>query len=172
MLRVAAARRARWGLVTLLELPPKVHVAETIPDNERRHVLIVLDVSPSMRLKDAGPERRSEPDEAGVGRDGVVLPASPGRALPALSVVACYNGAKPVVVDTKDLEVVRNIFGDLPMHYAFPRRQDRPVLGADRGGEDRPALAAQEHAPAHAFRRRHRPGHRDAQDAGVDRRRA
>ena len=35
-------------------------------------------------------------------------------------VVACYNGAKPVVVDTKDLEVVRNIFGDLPMHYAFP----------------------------------------------------
>jgi Ca-activated chloride channel family protein len=24
------------------------------------------------------------------------------------------------VVDTKDLEVVRNIFGDLPMHYAFP----------------------------------------------------
>ena len=37
-----------------------------------------------------------------------------------ISVVACYNGAKPVVVDTKDLEVVRNIFGDLPMHYAFP----------------------------------------------------
>ena len=37
-----------------------------------------------------------------------------------LSVVACYNGAKPVVVDTKDLEVVRNIFGDLPMHHAFP----------------------------------------------------
>jgi Ca-activated chloride channel family protein len=36
-----------------------------------------------------------------------------------MSVVACYNGAKPVVVDTKDLEVVRNIFSDLPMHYAF-----------------------------------------------------
>jgi Ca-activated chloride channel family protein len=37
-----------------------------------------------------------------------------------MSVVACYNGAKPVVVDTKDLEVVRNIFSDLPMHHAFP----------------------------------------------------
>jgi Ca-activated chloride channel family protein len=36
-----------------------------------------------------------------------------------LSVVACYNGSKPVVVDTKDIEVVRNIFNDLPMHYAF-----------------------------------------------------
>ena len=37
-----------------------------------------------------------------------------------LSVIATYNGAKPVVVDTSDLEVVRNILGDLPMHYAFP----------------------------------------------------
>jgi Ca-activated chloride channel family protein len=37
-----------------------------------------------------------------------------------ISVIATYNGAKPVVVDTKDLEVVRNILGDLPMHYAFP----------------------------------------------------
>ena len=36
-----------------------------------------------------------------------------------LSVVAFYTGAKPVVVDTSDIEVVRNILNDLPMHYAF-----------------------------------------------------
>jgi Ca-activated chloride channel family protein len=36
-----------------------------------------------------------------------------------VSVVAVYNGAKPVVIDTKDFEVIRNILGDLPMHYAF-----------------------------------------------------
>ena len=36
-----------------------------------------------------------------------------------VSVVAVYNGAKPVVIDTQDFEVVRNILGDLPMHYAF-----------------------------------------------------
>jgi Ca-activated chloride channel family protein len=36
-----------------------------------------------------------------------------------VTVIAVYNGAKPVVVDTKDFEVVRNILGDLPMHYAF-----------------------------------------------------
>ena len=57
-LRVAALAGLCCGLVTLLELPPKVHVAETIPDRERRHVLIVLDVSPSMRLKDAGLDPR------------------------------------------------------------------------------------------------------------------
>jgi len=36
-----------------------------------------------------------------------------------ISVVAVYNGAKPVVVDTRDIEVVRNILDDLPMEYAF-----------------------------------------------------
>ena len=35
------------------------------------------------------------------------------------SVIACYSGAKPVVVGTKDVEVVRNILDDLPMQYAF-----------------------------------------------------
>ncbi len=100
-------------------LPPKAHVAETVPDNQRRHVLIVLDVSPSMRLKDAGPNA----DQSRLKRGAEVM-ESFFRRIPVeiylMSVVACYNGAKPVVVDTKDLEVVRNIFSDLPMHYAFP----------------------------------------------------
>lgn len=118
VLRVMALAALCWGLITLLELPPKVHVAETIPDNERRHVLIVLDVSPSMRLKDAGPNA----DESRMKRASVVMESFLQRVpieLYLLSVIACYNGSKPVVVDTKDLEVVRNIFGDLPMHYAF-----------------------------------------------------
>jgi Ca-activated chloride channel family protein len=118
ILRVAALAALAWGLITLLELPPKVHVADTIPDKERRHVLIVLDVSPSMRLKDAGPNA----DQSRMQRASVVMDSFLQRIpveLYLLSVVACYNGAKPVVVDTKDLEVVRNIFGDLPMHYAF-----------------------------------------------------
>lgn len=118
MLRVAAIAALCWGLVTLLELPPKVHVAQVIPDNERRHVLIVLDVSPSMRLKDAGPNA----DQSRMKRASAVMESFLERVpveLYLLSVVACYNGSKPVVVDTKDIEVVRNIFNDLPMHYAF-----------------------------------------------------
>ena len=118
-LRIAAFAGLCWGLVTLLELVPKVHVAQVIPDRERRHVLIVLDVSPSMRLKDAGPNA----DQSRMKRASVVMESFLERVpveLYLLSVVACYNGSKPVVVDTKDIEVVRNIFNDLPMHYAFP----------------------------------------------------
>jgi Ca-activated chloride channel family protein len=116
--RVGAMAALAWGLMTLYELPPKVHVAESVADKDRRHVLIVLDVSPSMRLKDAGPNAQ----ESRMKRASVVMDSFLQRVpveLYLLSVVACYNGAKPVVVDTKDLEVIRNIFGDLPLHHAF-----------------------------------------------------
>src|SRR5262249_7745527 len=36
-----------------------------------------------------------------------------------ISVVAVYTDAKPVVVATKDMDVIQNILGDLPMHFAF-----------------------------------------------------
>ena len=68
-LRVMALTALCWGLVTLLELPPKAHVAQAIPDKQRRHVLIVLDVSPSMRLKDAGPNA----DQSRMKRVSVVM---------------------------------------------------------------------------------------------------
>ncbi len=80
--------------------------------------MLVLDVSPSMRLKDAGPER----DQSRMKRASDVMESFFQR-VPMdqylMSVVACYNGAKPVVVATKDIEVVRNILDDLPMHFAF-----------------------------------------------------
>ncbi len=98
MLRIASFAALAWGLITLVELPPKVHAAQAVPDNQRRHVLIVLDVSPSMRLKDAGPNA----DQTRMKRVSVVMDSFLQRVpveLYKLSVVACYNGAKPVVVE-------------------------------------------------------------------------
>lgn len=116
--RVIAFGLLSWGLITLMLLTPKVHKVETILDGDYKHVMLVLDVSPSMRLADAGPEH----DKSRMLRARDVMesffkrvPMQQYRA----SVVAVYNEAKPVVVDTRDIDVVRNILGDLPMHYAF-----------------------------------------------------
>jgi hypothetical protein len=57
-----------------------------------------------------------------------------------VSVVAVYNGAKPVVIDTKDFEVMRNILGDLPMHHAFRSGKTKLFDGPRGGGQDRQAL--------------------------------
>ncbi|MBT6496603.1 MAG: VWA domain-containing protein, partial [Planctomycetaceae bacterium] len=117
-LRAAAVAAMTWGMVTLMLLTPKVHTADILPENEYQHVLIVLDVSPSMRLQDSGPEGK----QGRMQRASDVLASFFRRVAIQqyrLSVVAFYTGAKPVVVDTTDIDVVRNILSDLPMHYAF-----------------------------------------------------
>lgn len=127
LLRAAAVGGLAWGLVTLLLLPPKVHRSdEQLPPD--RHLVFVLDVSPSMRLVDAGPDGKQSRTK----RAAEVI-TSLIRRLPIqrykTSVVAFYNGAKPVVEETRDLEVVRNILDDLPMHHAFQRGQTKLAEG-------------------------------------------
>jgi Ca-activated chloride channel family protein len=118
LLRVLSFGAITWGMMTLLHLPPKVHKADFIADEDFRHLVIVLDVSPSMRLEDAGPtSEQSRAHRAKDLLDSLFSRVAIGKY--KISVVAVYNGAKPVVVDTTDSEVVRNILTDLPMHYAF-----------------------------------------------------
>ena len=120
-LRAAAFGALAWGLATLLLLEPRKFSSEggtPPPADEIRHILLVLDVSPSMQLEDAGPEKKLRRSQ----RAREVL-ESFFRRVPLernlVSVVAVYNGAKAVVEDTSDFEVVRNILGDLPMTHAF-----------------------------------------------------
>jgi len=118
VLTVAALAAMCWGLMTLMLIQPKVHTAEAVPDSELKHVMLVLDVSPSMRLQDSGTEKEQSRRQRAFS-----LMESFFKRIAIqqyrISVVAVYNGAKPVVVDTRDIEVVRNILDDLPMEYAF-----------------------------------------------------
>ena len=80
--------------------------------------MIALDVSPSMDLPDAGPDGR----ESRAHRAREVLRSLLTRTDLTgvrLSIIALYNGARPVVVDTVDPEVVRNVLDDLPLEHAF-----------------------------------------------------
>jgi Ca-activated chloride channel family protein len=118
LLRVAASAALAWGLTTLLLLTPKVHKAGVIPESEYRDLLLVLDVSPSMRLQDAGPDGKQTRRKRASDLLKSFFERVPMEVY-RTSVVAVYNGAKPVVVRTTDPEVVRNILEDLPMQYAF-----------------------------------------------------
>lgn len=120
-LRAAASGALAWGLVTLWMLAPKVHSGEggsLNDDAADKNVLLVLDVSPSMRLEDAGPTRnQSRMHRARDVLDSFLkrVPLEQYR----FTVLAVYNGAKLVVERTRDVEVIRNILGDLPLHFAF-----------------------------------------------------
>jgi Ca-activated chloride channel family protein len=107
-----------WGLMTLLFVDPKVHGSEEIPDSEWRHLVLVYDVSPSMLLKDAG--QNGDQTRAARARE---LLESLFERVPLgkfkITVIATYNGAKPVVEDTKDIEVVRHVLSQVDLRFAF-----------------------------------------------------
>lgn len=116
--RVAALGALTWGLITLMLIAPKARKAGVIPETEYRHLLLILDVSPSMRLQDAGPTGKQSRRQRAAD-----LMKSFFERIPVdyykMSVLATYTSAKPVVVNTTDMEIIRNILHDLPMEYAF-----------------------------------------------------
>ncbi len=137
LVRIAALGMLVWGLATLLILPPVAHrsaVKEEVAAKERQHLLLVLDVSPSMRLQDAG----STGKESRMGRARAVLESVIARTAHDklhTTVVAVYNGAKPVVEETRDLEIIHNLMADLPMHQAFPSGKTRLFDGLEEAAK-------------------------------------
>ncbi len=117
-LRILSSSALAWGLTTLIFVEPKVHAGEEIPDDEWRHLLLVYDVSPSMMLEDAG----ASGDQTRHERARELIESMFERVKIGqykVSVIATYNGAKPVVTDTKDIEVVRHMLTEVDLQYAF-----------------------------------------------------
>ena len=114
----------------LLDVKPKAHRLVDKGPDEWKHLVLVLDVSPSMRLEDAGPDAA----QSRTGRARDVLDSIFGRVAIGqykISIIATYTGAMPVVVDTSDSEVVRNVLSDLPMHFAFKSGETRLFDGLE-----------------------------------------
>jgi Ca-activated chloride channel family protein len=117
-LRVLAHGGLVWGLASLLLIEPRVHQHGEVPEEEWRHLLLVYDVSPSMHLRDAGPSgTQSRAERAKDLVDSLFERVPIGKF--KITVIATYNGAKPVVEDTRDIELVRHLLSQIDMRYAF-----------------------------------------------------
>lgn len=132
--RTLAIGLITWGLVSLIQIKPKTHNISEIELSKQRHMILLVDVSPSMRLKDAGPEK--EQSRSLRSRDVIqsFFDRVPIRHY-KLSVVAFYNKAIPVVVDTNDLEVVKNCMNELPMWFAFEGKDTDLFAGLEAAAE-------------------------------------
>lgn len=136
VLRTVSLAAVAYGLTALYLLPPKSHRTDTtaMKDSEYRHLVLVLDVSPSMRLADAGPTGKQKRSE----RAADLIQSFFERVTAEqykTTVVAVYTGAKPVVKDTADREVVRNILTELPMSHAFKPGETDLFAGLEEGAK-------------------------------------
>ena len=103
-----------WVLAHLESKPPEID-----PSKEpSQHLLIALDVSPSMYLEDSGPERNiRRGTQASEVLQAVFQRLDMSRT--RVSVVAFYTDAFPVVLESFDINVVNNVLNGLPMEFAF-----------------------------------------------------
>jgi Ca-activated chloride channel family protein len=119
LLRVISLAAAVWGFSSLLlVVEAMVHRDSEIGENEYKHLVLVVDVSPSMHLKDAGPER----DQTRRQRASDILESLFNR-IPMrqfkITIIAVYTDAKMLLEDSKDHEVVRHIMEKMPMWHAY-----------------------------------------------------
>ncbi|MFZ4573754.1 MAG: vWA domain-containing protein [Phycisphaerales bacterium] len=117
-LRPLAAGAACWGALFLAGYDP-IEIDRRPTREASKHLLICLDVSPSMQIKDSGPETEKQSRAIWAGKvvQGVLdrLDMETTR----ISLVAFYTDALPVLTETFDKDVVRNALDGLPMYAGF-----------------------------------------------------
>ncbi len=120
-LRVASLTAFAWGVTTLLILKlemPEDTSAKERQDAEATRLVFVADLSPSMFLKDSGPDgtltRHARMREVVEG----ILQRVSGNL--RFGVIGFYTDSLPVVMEARDPELVRNVFNGLPLTYAMP----------------------------------------------------
>jgi Ca-activated chloride channel family protein len=132
-----AAAALCWGLLTLMNYKDNsgknmAEIEEVDPD-EIEHVMVIMDVSPSMYLEDSG--------EDGVttrkNRAKVLLESMMERITAdnvRYSMVAVFTDSLPVVIDSSDRDVILNIL-ELPMDQAFTPGKTNLIKGVERAFE-------------------------------------
>ncbi len=132
--RTIAAGLAAWGLLFLASWDP-VEIDRAPAKIASNHLLVLLDVSPSMQLKDAGAQESkiSRAERAGEVVQAVLDRLDMERT--RITIVAFYTKALPIVQDTFDKEVVRNALDGLPMYVAFEPGPTDLVAGLAKAHE-------------------------------------
>ncbi len=132
--RIAGLALATWGALVLYLHDPIE--ADDMPDpRASRQLLVVLDVSPSMNLKDAGPDatKVSRGQWAGKVLQGILdrLDMKDTR----ISMIAFYTKAFPMLQDTTDKNLLSSLMDGLPLYTAFTAGETDLQAGLDAAYE-------------------------------------
>ena len=135
MFRVLGAGLACWGFLSLwLVVEARVHKSGMLDESDYRHLILVVDVSPSMQLEDAGPEGKQTRRQRVSDIVESLFNRIPMRQF-KVSLIAVYSDAKPILEDSKDHEVVRHILERMPMWHAFKPGKTDLMAGVSQAAE-------------------------------------
>lgn len=116
-LRCIALAAFAWGLAVMWQLHQAAKDGKPADTKEPVRLVFVADLSPSMYLKDAGPEGKQTRQERMREEVETVLMRVGGDL--RYGVIGFYTEAHSVVMDARDPELVRNVFNGLPLQYVM-----------------------------------------------------
>ena len=116
-LRCFALAAFSWGLAVMWQLHQAAKDGKPSDTKEPVRLVFVADLSPSMYLKDAGPEGKQTRQERMREEVETVLMRVGGDL--RYGVIGFYTEAHSVVMDARDPELVRNVFNGLPLQYVM-----------------------------------------------------
>ena len=113
-LRPLAFAAFAWGLAVMIEIRYAEDADQKARAKEATRLIFVADLSPSMKLKDAGSDgKASRQERIRESVEGVLMRVSGNLRF---GVVGFYTDAHAVVMEARDPELVRNVFNGLPVH--------------------------------------------------------
>lgn len=116
-LRIFALAGVVWSLVMLLAFDGSSRMRERNAA-ATRHLMVLLDVSPSMDLQDAGEGgRQTRRDRAGALLKSVLERANNDEV--KITMACFYSDAMLLVKECADREVIWNFADNLPLHIAY-----------------------------------------------------
>ncbi len=127
--RILASAAATWGLVVLALMEPAA-IEKEPSQTASKHLLVCLDASPSMFVEDSGPDGKTKRAVWA----GEVIQAVLDRLdteTTRVTVFAVYTKSIPVIEDTFDMNVVRNLLDGLPLYAAFDSGQTKLSTGVN-----------------------------------------
>lgn len=129
LLRITGIALAAWGFASLwLVVEARVHNLNEIDENDYKHLVLIVDVSPSMHLEDAGTDGNKKRRQQASDVLESLFNRIPMRQF-KISVIAVYSDAKMLLEDSKDHEVVRHIMEKMPLWHAYKPGKTKLMSG-------------------------------------------
>ncbi|MEZ6096983.1 MAG: VWA domain-containing protein [Pirellulaceae bacterium] len=131
VIRTLSVGAVCWGLASLLfVVAARVHDQGQLAEGDFQHLVLVVDVSPSMTLIDSGPDGKRQRRQRVSDVVESVFSRIPMYKF-KISFIAVYTDAKPILEDSMDHEVVRHILERMPMWHAFKPGETRLMSGIE-----------------------------------------
>ena len=133
VIRVIALSGLAWSLVTLISFNNFVRDRDS-KANAKRHLMVLLDVSPSMMLKDAGESGAEMRTTRASAVLKSVLDRVPGDHL-RFTAAGFYTETRLLVDDCKDRELVLHLAGGTPFHITYEPGKTDLLKSLNQAGE-------------------------------------